>query len=371
MIKSIMNDKHTQHQMVTQTQLGEAVVMVVDDDAIFRRMISGFLSKLGYKVIEAVNGLDGLQKLRVQVPDLVISDLSMPILNGIEFAEEVSWEYPSLPMIVVSATEEMSDVARALRFGIKDFLTKPITDLNNLKDAIENTIIDAEEMDAEQRDFASQWFRVDENGELPEEQELHWHLSELQDNPNMARQLLEALLPDRDAAQGGWKCNYRLLQASDELPLVLDYAWIMEGQFVFYIVDSASGGESSVATTLLIRALFNDYLRNQSHELINLKHLLGVIEQGITCSDYAAPINGLFGVADMTDGSINILSTGLECVWSNGCITSHILAGTMIGDGCLREPLFQHLSMAGGGQLNLNKLGSVSFSLDISPNAPQ
>lgn len=367
-MKSLVKQNFTEHQMVTNVSMQQPVVMIVDDDAVFRTMISGFLAKLGYEVMEAVNGLDGLQKLRVQVPDLVICDLSMPILNGIEFAEEVCWEYPSLPMIVVSATEEMSDVARALRFGIKDFLTKPITDLNHLKGAIENTMSDAEEIDAEQRDFASQWFRVDSNGQLPEEQELHWHLGELQENPNMARQLLEALLPDRDTTQGGWKCSYRLLQSSEQLPFVIDYAWVMEGQFVFYMVDASSGGESSVATTLLIRALFNDYLRNKAHELIDLKQMISTIEKGIACSDYAEPIKGLFGVADMTDGSITVASTGLECVWANGSINTHILPGTMMGAGCATTATFQQLNMLGGGQLNLNRLGSVSFSLNISPN---
>ena len=107
--------------------VGQKVIMLVDDDPIFRRITSGFLVAQGYKVIEAEDGLDGLQKLRTSEPDLILCDLSMPILDGIEFVEEVSLEYPSLPLIVVSATDEIADVARALRYGIKDFLAKPIS----------------------------------------------------------------------------------------------------------------------------------------------------------------------------------------------------------------------------------------------------
>jgi len=105
---------------------GEKLVMLVDDDPIFRRITSGFLLSQGYKVIEAENGLDGLRKLKSAEPDIIMCDLAMPVLDGIEFVEEVSLEYPSLPLIVVSATDDMADVAKALRYGIKDFLPKPI-----------------------------------------------------------------------------------------------------------------------------------------------------------------------------------------------------------------------------------------------------
>ncbi len=88
-------------------------------------------------MIEAENGLDGLRNLRDHEPDLILCDLSMPVLNGIEFVEEVSSSYPSLPLVVVSATEEMADVAKALRFGIKDFLPKPIINHSFLASAIE------------------------------------------------------------------------------------------------------------------------------------------------------------------------------------------------------------------------------------------
>ncbi|USD66036.1 response regulator [Vibrio sp. SCSIO 43136] len=362
MIESSSRDYQPQiHEQHNQLQ-----VMLVDDDAVFRNMMRGFLTSCGYKVLEASNGLEGLQQLRDQVPDLVISDLSMPILDGIEFVEEVCWEYPSLPMIVVSATENMSDVAKALRFGIKDFLTKPIGDLNHLKSAIENTLSDADQENADQRDFASQWFGVDENVALPEEQELHWHLGYLQQNPNMARQLLEALLPERDTEQGGWKCGYRLLQSSEGQPLVFDYAWVMDGQFAFYIVDASSGEETSVATTLLIRALFNDYLRSHGHEHVDLAGMVKTITQGIQCSDYAGSINALFGIADMTDESVCFAPAGLEATWSNGMTTTKLVSTIALGELARTEVIT--LGMTGGGQLNFNKVGSLSFSLDITQN---
>lgn len=139
---------------VEDQRVAEKLILLVDDDPVFRRMTKGYLQQDGYQVLEAENGLDGLRKLRDSKPDLILCDLSMPVLNGIEFVEEVSLAYPSLPLIVVSATEEMADVAKALRFGIKDFLPKPITNHDHLTSSIENILAN----DEHQRDFVSCWY---------------------------------------------------------------------------------------------------------------------------------------------------------------------------------------------------------------------
>lgn len=342
----------------------EKLIMLVDDDPIFRRITSGFLASQGYKVVEAENGLDGLQKLRGAEPDLILCDLSMPILDGIEFVEEVSLEYPSLPLIVVSATDDISDVAKALRFGIKDFLPKPISNHAHLASAIENTLDDSDNHLADQRDFSSQWFRVD-SGDVPEEQELHWHLEYLEDNPSAAKDLLHALLPDKDTSQGDWKCSYRLLQSTDVMPLVFDYAWLMNGQFAFYLVDSDSEGQHGAATTLLVRALFHDYLRNLKCFNADLKDLANVLEKGIKCSDCSSPVKAIFGVADLSEGTLSLLPAGLDAQWSNGYLSQHIPAGLSLGENCVKNFITTDLQIQSACQVSLNKLGSSSFSLDI------
>jgi CheY-like chemotaxis protein len=342
----------------------QKLIMLVDDDPIFRRITSGFLESQGYKVVEAEDGLDGLQKLRDHEPDLILCDLSMPILDGIEFVEEVSLEYPSMPLIVVSATDDISDVAKALRFGIKDFLPKPIGNHEHLACAIENTLDDSDNHLSDQRDFSSQWFRVD-SGDVPEEQELHWHLEYLDDNPSAAKDLLHALLPDKDTSQGDWKCSYRLLQSTDVMPLVVDYAWLMNGQFAFYIVDSNSEGQHGVATTLLVRALFHDYLRNLKCFNADLKDIATLLEKGIKCSDCSTPVKALFGIADLSEGTLSILPAGLDAQWANGYFSQHITAGEMLGENCLKNFITTDLKIQSACQLTLSCLGSSSFSLDI------
>ncbi len=345
--------------------MGQKLIMLVDDDPIFRRITSGFLNAQGYKVVEATDGLDGLKKLRTNEPDLILCDLSMPVLDGIEFVEEVSLEYPSMPLIVVSATDEMSDVAKALRFGIKDFLPKPISNHQHLASAIENTLDDSDNHLSDQRDFSSQWFRVD-SGDVPEEQELHWHLEYLNDNPSAAKDLLHALLPDKDTSQGDWKCSYRLLQSTDVMPLVYDYAWLMNGQFAFYLVDSShEDGQQGAATTLLVRALFNDYLRNLKSFNADLKDIASMLEKGMKCSECSTPVRALFGIADLSEGCLSLLPAGLDAQWANGYFSQHIPAGVMLGENCGKNFITTDLPIQSACQLTLSCLGSSSFSLDI------
>ncbi len=347
----------------------QKLIMLVDDDPVFRNITKNLLLAQGYQVVEAEDGLQGLKRLRESVPDLVLCDLSMPVLDGLEFVEEVSLEYPSLPLIVVSATDDISDVAKALRFGIKDFLPKPISNHQHLTNSIENTLTDSFDHLSDQRDFSTQWFRV-ENGDVPEEQELHWHLRYLQKNPNAAKELLHALLPETDASQGIWKFHYRLLQSIDMMPMVFDYAWLINGQLAFYLVDSNSNANNGAPTTLLVRALFHDYLRHLKNFNADLKDIAYVVEKALSCSDPASPVNALFGLVDLSSGSMSILPAGMESQWSNGTLTQHIAAGVSLGENCAKNFITKDLPIENGCRLSLSRLGSSNFSFDLYKDNP-
>lgn len=357
----------TLEAQVANLALGSSMhtIMLVDDDPIFKSMTSSYLKTLHFEVIEAENGLEALTMLRDQVPDLMICDLNMPIMSGIELVEEVSWQFPMLPIIVISATDDISEVAGVLRFGIKDFLTKPISNLDNFADAIKTTIEESKNNPNVVRDFSSQWFRVDQTGSIAEEKELYWHLNHLKENAVTARDLLHALQPERDTHQGGWRCSYLSLQSSEDMPLVYDYAWLMDGRFAFYLVDSAAGGENGVGTSLLVRALFNDFLRAGKRCHSDLKDLAEMIEKGISCTQCADPIPAVFGIADMVEGTMSILPAGLKSNWLQQDTNQSIEPGIKLGDGCTKNFITSDLPMKKGGDLMISELGVRSFKLSI------
>jgi CheY-like chemotaxis protein len=78
-------------------------VLLVDDDPLIRKFMSGHLVAAGYVVQTAVDGLDAITKLRAGLPNLIVSDLNMPRMSGHEFLEVVRKRFPQIPVIVISA----------------------------------------------------------------------------------------------------------------------------------------------------------------------------------------------------------------------------------------------------------------------------
>ncbi|MFD2180194.1 response regulator [Veronia pacifica] len=340
-------------------------VLIVEDDPVFSRLVSGFLHKEGCVVRIAENGLEGLRSLREAIPDLLISDLSMPVMTGLEFVEEVSREYPMLPVIVISGTGGMSDVAQALRFGVKDFLIKPIEDVMTVKSSILSVLGDDKLAANANNDFSQQWFRVNHDDERPLNEELKWHLDELLDNPVIARDLLIGLLPEQTSKQGDWQLSYHSLQSTDASPIVLDYTWLIDGKLAFYIVDSASAEENGPATTLMIRAFFNEYLRSNQATERSLIKLIQQIETAIKKSSYASPINALFGILNAPESELELLSVGLD-VQADAEGEVHSLRNAhMLGiDAC--DSSFNVLKLEQGkARLSLSQIGLSSFSVEI------
>jgi DNA-binding NarL/FixJ family response regulator len=77
-------------------------ILVVDDELILRTLAKHILESQGYEVMSAVDGFDGLSTLRRSLPDVIISDLRMPNMNGFEFLSVVRTRFPQIPVIAVS-----------------------------------------------------------------------------------------------------------------------------------------------------------------------------------------------------------------------------------------------------------------------------
>lgn len=105
-------------------------VLLVDDEQIIRRGIKKLLEEVikGYKVMwEASNGYEALEIANIVVPDLVITDIRMPEMNGIDFISFFKKKHPLIPVIVISGHDDFMYVREALKLGVKDYLLKPIS----------------------------------------------------------------------------------------------------------------------------------------------------------------------------------------------------------------------------------------------------
>ncbi|MGK0307743.1 MAG: two-component system sensor histidine kinase/response regulator [Urechidicola sp.] len=116
-------------------------VLIVEDTLAIREEIYDILVMEGYEVFQAKNGLIGFEVALKEHPDLIISDILMPELNGYEMFEKLQTNKKtvSIPLIFLSAKAEKEDIRTGMNLGADDYLTKPLN-INDLLNAVENKI---------------------------------------------------------------------------------------------------------------------------------------------------------------------------------------------------------------------------------------
>lgn len=112
------------------------VILTIDDEENIRDSFRMFLEDYDYQIIEAKNGQEGLDLFFQKKPDLVLCDLRMPEVDGLEVIETIKKDSPDTPIIVVSGTGIIGDAIEAIRCGAWNYLLKPIQDMSILLHAI-------------------------------------------------------------------------------------------------------------------------------------------------------------------------------------------------------------------------------------------
>ena len=104
-------------------------VLCIDDEADIRQLLVEELSEAGLSVIEAENGEEGLRKIISEWPDIVICDVSMPVMNGHELMAEIQINHPefsNIPFIMLTAMADRQNMITGLESGVDDYITKPL-----------------------------------------------------------------------------------------------------------------------------------------------------------------------------------------------------------------------------------------------------
>lgn len=102
------------------------LILIVDDEARMRRFMQMNLDLEGYRVVEASNGLEAIERVRDDLPDLVLLDVMMPELDGFE-ALRIIREISTVPVIMLTVRDEEEDKIKGLELGADDYVTKPFS----------------------------------------------------------------------------------------------------------------------------------------------------------------------------------------------------------------------------------------------------
>lgn len=102
------------------------LILIVDDETRMRRFIQMNLELEGYRVLEASNGLEAIDKVREELPDLVLLDVMMPEVDGFE-ALSIIRETSTVPVIMLTVRDDEDDLVKGLSLGADDYITKPFS----------------------------------------------------------------------------------------------------------------------------------------------------------------------------------------------------------------------------------------------------
>jgi PAS domain S-box-containing protein len=103
-------------------------ILVIEDNMLQREITCEFLKTEGYNVLSAEDGLMGLQKTVSCLPDLILCDIIMPVMNGFDFYKSIQQRQSTscIPLIFVTAQSEDEDIRAAMNMGVDDYITKPV-----------------------------------------------------------------------------------------------------------------------------------------------------------------------------------------------------------------------------------------------------
>ena len=116
-----------------------ADILIIDDEKAIRKTLTEILSFEGYKIEEAADGEEGLRKFKEKNYDLVLCDIKMPKLDGIEFLQKAGESNPDIPIIMISGHGNIETAVEAVKKGAYDYISKP-PDLNRLLITIRNAM---------------------------------------------------------------------------------------------------------------------------------------------------------------------------------------------------------------------------------------
>ncbi|GLS26656.1 response regulator [Marinibactrum halimedae] len=232
---------------------GQRKLLLIDDDTLVRESLAAYLEDSGFYVIEADDGAKGLALFEKTSPDLVLSDLRMPGMDGLNVLQEIHKRDSEIPVIVISGAGVMGDVVEALRLGASDYLIKPIVDMEVLVHSIDKTL-ERHDLLLENQRYREKLEKANRN--------LRDHLRVLERDQRAGRLVQERLLPMSPMHRLQYTAAQQIIPSLYLSGDFIDYAFLSERYLAFYLTDVAGHGASSAFVTVWLKHLVTRMVRD-------------------------------------------------------------------------------------------------------------
>ena len=318
-----------------------AKLLIIDDDEVVRASLAAYLEDSGFQVLQAENGLQGLEMFEREQPDLVICDLRMPQVDGLELIRRINKLTSDMPVIVVSGAGVMSDAVEALRLGAADYLIKPLEDLAVLEHSVRRAL------DRSQLRLENQRYR--EKLEAAN-RELQASLHLLQEDQNAGRQVQMNMLPVTPWQTDDLQFTHQIIPSLYLSGDFVDYFRVDEHRVAFYLADVSGHGASSAFVTVLLKfmttRLLYEWRRNGVLPEFKPSDVLGHINRGLINCKLGKHVTMLGGVIDQQSGQLTYSIGGhlpLPVLFSEG--KASYLEGRGLPVGLFEEVTYNDLVM--------------------------
>ncbi len=209
-------------------------ILLIDDDPAIRKFMLRALQLVGYRVFDAENGNQGLEQLRRVKPDLVILDMNMPGMNGLEFLKIMRNDnYTTTPVLLLSGTTDMDLITRSYDLGVYDFIKKP-----------EHTEVMLKRV---------------ENGLKIGEMLAFNDLIRLE--LNMARKLQTYLFPPREIHGKGFALHGWSRPMADIGGDLYDWVHFRDERIIFFVADVSGHSISAALFTSIVKMIFRNAIK--------------------------------------------------------------------------------------------------------------
>ncbi|MGU1792949.1 two-component system response regulator RssB [Pseudomonas aeruginosa] len=276
-----------------------ATLLIIDDDEVVRESLAAYLEDSNFKVLQALNGLQGLQIFESEQPDLVICDLRMPQIDGLELIRRIRQTASETPIIVLSGAGVMSDAVEALRLGAADYLIKPLEDLAVLEHSVRRAL-DRAYLRVENQRYRDKLEAAN--------RELQASLNLLQEDQNADRQVQMNMLPVTPWSIEGLEFSHRIIPSLYLSGDFVDYFRVDERRVAFYLADVSGHGASSAFVTVLLKFMTTRLLyesrRNGTLPEFKPSEVLAHINRGLINTKLGKHVTMLGGVIDLEKNSL-------------------------------------------------------------------